>query len=131
MNGESQTTKTTRWFGSTTEQSGSNSFHQYALIASETIDAESSSSELATDIINALIDVIEPATGQTTLTLYEYVNPDALEDIITASAEKKSDIEVRFTVEGYLVTVRSNNTILIYESLGAHPSTSEKPSLAS
>ncbi|WP_438267394.1 HalOD1 output domain-containing protein [Haladaptatus halobius] len=75
--------------------------------------------------------MIEPTAGQTTLTLYEYVNPDALEDIVTASAEKKSDVEVRFTVVDYLVTVRSNNTILIYEPLGAHRSTSEKPCLAS
>ncbi len=62
--------------------------------------------------------MIEPAAGQTTLSLYEYVNPDALEDIIAASASKKSDVEVRFTVEDYLVTVRSDHTILIYEPLG-------------
>ncbi|WP_245800259.1 HalOD1 output domain-containing protein [Haladaptatus litoreus] len=65
------------------------------------------------------MNVIEPAGGQTTLLLYEYVNPDALEGIIEASAEKKSDIEVRFTVEDYLVTVRSNGRILIYEPLKA------------
>ncbi|WP_435157488.1 HalOD1 output domain-containing protein [Haladaptatus sp. DFWS20] len=70
--------------------------------------------------------MIEPAAGQTTLSLYEYVNPDALEDIIEASASKQSDVEVRFTVKGYLVTVRSNNTVLIYEPLGARSGASEK-----
>jgi hypothetical protein len=126
MHSESLTTKTTSWFGSTTEHSGPSSTHQYALIASETIDPESSSSELVTGVVNVLIDVIEPAAGQTTLTLYEYVNPDALEDIIIASAEKKSDVEIRFTVEDYLVTVRSNNIILIYEPLGAQRGTGGK-----
>ncbi|WP_253226839.1 hypothetical protein [Haladaptatus sp. AB643] len=36
----------------------------------------------------------ETIDGQTTLSLYEYENPDALEDIIEASASKKSDVEV-------------------------------------
>nr|WP_076432740.1 HalOD1 output domain-containing protein [Haladaptatus litoreus] len=110
-------TKTTSWFGSIPEHSEPSPSPQYALIASETIDLESSSSELVTSVVDVLIDVIEPAAGQTTLSLYEYVNPDALEDIIEASASKKSDVEVRFTVEDYLVTVRSNNTVLIYEPL--------------
>ncbi|WP_076433347.1 HalOD1 output domain-containing protein [Haladaptatus litoreus] len=63
--------------------------------------------------------MIEPAADQTTLSLYEYMNPDALEDIIEASASKQSDVEVRFTIEDYLVTVRSNHTVLIYEPLDA------------
>ncbi len=119
MNSDTMRTKTTSWFGSTTEHSGPSPPPQYALVASETIDLESSSSELITSVVDVLIDVMEPAGGQTTLSLYEYVNPDGLENIITASASKKSDVEVRFTVEGYLVTVRSNNSILIYEPLGA------------
>ncbi len=65
------------------------------------------------------MDVIEPTAGQITLSLYEYVNPDALEEIIEASASKQSDVAVRFTVEDYLVTVRSDNTVLIYEPLKA------------
>jgi Halobacterial output domain 1 len=113
-------TQTTSWFGST-EHFGPSPPPQYALVASETIDRESSTSAHVVGVVEALINVIEPADGQTTLSLYEYVNPDALEDIIEASASKKSDVEVRFTVEDYLVTVRSNNTILIYESLGAQP----------
>jgi hypothetical protein len=118
MNSDTMRTETTGWFGSTTEHSGP-SPPQYALVASETIDLESSSSELITSVVEVLIDVMEPTDGQTTLSLYEYVNPDALEDIIVASASKQSDVEVRFTVEGYLVTVRSDNTVLIYESIGA------------
>ncbi len=125
------TTQTTSWFGSTTEQSGPRSPPQYALVASATINLEASNLELVTEVVNALSDVVEPATGQTTLSLYEYVNPDALEDIIGASASKKSDVEVRFTVEDYLVTIRSNNTILIYEPLGAHRGTGENPCPAS
>ena len=49
----------------------------------------------------------------------------AVNDLLAASSSKKSDVKVRFTVEDYLVTVRSNNTILIYEPLGAR-SSSEK-----
>ncbi len=120
-------TKTTSWFGSTTEHSGPSPPPQYALVASETIDLDSPTSELITSVVEALIDVIEPAGGQTKLSLYEYVDPDALEDIIEASASKKSDVEVRFTVEDYLVTVRSNNTVLIYEPLGTRRDAGENP----
>ena len=119
MNSKSMITQTTSWFGSTTEHSGPSPPPQYALVASEPIDLESSPSELVTSVIDVLIDVIEPTGGQTTLALYKYVNPDALEDIIEASASKQSDVEVRFTVENYLVTVRSNHTVLIYEPLDA------------
>ncbi|WP_435156243.1 HalOD1 output domain-containing protein [Haladaptatus sp. DFWS20] len=118
--------KTTSWFGSTTKHTGS-SPPQYTLVASETIDLESSSSELVTSVVDAVINMIESADGQTTLSLYEYVNPDALEDILEASASKRSDVEVRFTVEGYLVAVRSNNTILIYEPI-AQCNTEKNPS---
>ncbi|WP_458208668.1 HalOD1 output domain-containing protein [Haladaptatus sp. NG-SE-30] len=131
MNSDTMRTKTTSWFGSTTEHSGPSPPPQYALVASETIDFESSSSELITSVVEVLIDVMEPAGGQTTLSLYEYVNPDALEDIITASASKKSDVEVRFTVEDYLVIVRSDNTVLIYEPIGSQRDTDGNPCPAS
>ncbi|WP_227380941.1 HalOD1 output domain-containing protein [Haladaptatus halobius] len=98
---------------------------------SKTIDLESSTSELVVGVVEALVEVIEPAGGQTTLSLYEYVNPDALKDIITASAEKKSDVEVRFTVEDYLVTVRSDNTILIYGPIRAQRGSGGNPCPAS
>ncbi|WP_227357279.1 HalOD1 output domain-containing protein [Haladaptatus salinisoli] len=124
MNSDTIRTKTTSWFGSTTEHSGPSPPPQYALVASKTIDPEALGSELVVGVVEALVEVIEPAAGQTTLSLYEYVNPDALEDIITASTEKKSDVEVRFTVEDYLVTVRSDNTILIYEPIRAQRETS-------
>ncbi|WP_423747252.1 HalOD1 output domain-containing protein (plasmid) [Haladaptatus sp. SPP-AMP-3] len=71
--------------------------------------------------------MIKPTGSQSTFALYEYVNPDALEDIIEVCASKKSDVEVRFTVEGYLVSVRSDNTIPIYEPPGAHCDISENP----
>ena len=119
MNSNTTRTKTTSWFGSSTGNSAPSPPPQYALVASETIDPESSSSELVAGVVEALIDVMEPVAGQTTLPLYEYVNPDALEDIIEASASKKGDVEVRFIVEKYLVTVRSDDTILIYEPLKA------------
>ncbi len=80
--------------------------------------------ELVTEVADALMNVIEPAGGQIILSLYEYVNPDALEDIITASTEKKSDIEVRFMVEDYLITVRSDHTVLIYEPIRVQRETS-------
>ena len=119
MNNHIVQTKTTNWFGSTTKPIEPAPPTQYTLVASETIDLESSSLELVTGVVEALSDVMEPEAGQTPLSLYEYVNPDALEDIITASASKKSDVEVRFAVEDYLVTVRSNHTVLIYEPLDA------------
>jgi hypothetical protein len=68
MHSEPLTTKTIRWFGSNTEHSGSSPSHQYTLIASETINLESSTSELVTGVVDVLIDVIEPAAGQTTST---------------------------------------------------------------
>ena len=119
MNSNTIRIKTTSWFGSNTEHPAPSPSPQYALVASETIDLGSSNSELVAGVVKALIDVMEPAAGQTTLSLYEHVNPDALEDIIEASAAKKSDVEVRFTVEDYLVTVRSDDTVLIYEPLEA------------
>ncbi|WP_266082911.1 HalOD1 output domain-containing protein [Haladaptatus caseinilyticus] len=131
MNSDTMRTKTTGWFGSTTEHSGPSPPLQYTLVASETINREVSGSEIVTGIVDVLIDVIEPISGQTTLSLYEYVNPDALEDIITASASKKSDVEVRFTVEGYLVIVRSDNTVLIYEPIGTQRDTDGNPCPAS
>jgi Halobacterial output domain 1 len=118
MNSDTERTQTTSWLGSTAECSGPSPPPQYALATSETINFDSSTSELVAGVVETLIDVIEPASGQTTLSLYEYVNPDALEDIIEASASKQSDVEVRFTVENYLTTVRSDNTVLIYEPIG-------------
>ncbi|WP_231189888.1 HalOD1 output domain-containing protein [Haladaptatus sp. DYF46] len=131
MNSDTERTQAIGWFGSAAEYSGPSSPPQYALVASETIDFDSSTSELVAGVVEALIDVIEPAGGQTTLSLYEYVDPDALEDIITTSASKKSDVEVRFTVEDYLVTVRSDNTILIYKPIGTQRDTDGNPCPAS
>ena len=120
------TLETTTWFGSAVDASGPSLSSQYTLVASETIDPEASRPEIVTGVVDVLIDVLEPAAGQTTLSLYEYVNPDALGDIIEASASKMSDSEVRFTIEDYLVTVRSDYTILIYESLGIRSGASER-----
>ncbi|ODR79871.1 hypothetical protein BG842_05015 [Haladaptatus sp. W1] len=121
------TLETTTWFGSAVDASGPRLSSQYALVASETIDPEASRPEIVTGVVDVLMDVIEPTVGQTTLSLYEYVNPDALEDIIEASASKKSDIEVRFTIEDYLVTVRSDYTILIYKPIGTQRDTGKNP----
>ncbi|EFW94227.1 hypothetical protein ZOD2009_00305 [Haladaptatus paucihalophilus DX253] len=121
------TLETTTWFGSAVDASGPSLSSQYALVASKTIDPEASRPEIVTGIVDVLMDVIEPTVGQTTLSLYEYVNPDALEEIIEASASKKSDIEVRFTIEDYLVTVRSDYTILIYKPIGTQRDTGKTP----
>lgn len=109
-------TETTSWFGTNTERSEPRSPPQYALTASYSIESGCSP---ALSVVEAVVDVTEPMGGQTSLRLYEHVNPDALEDIITASSTKKSDVEVRFTIEEYLVVVRSTKTILIYEPLEA------------
>lgn len=68
-------------------------------------------------VVDVIIDATEPAGGQTTLTLDEHVEPDALNDLIEASADKQSYVEVQFTFEQTLVVVRSTGTILIYEPL--------------
>ncbi|MFH5801554.1 HalOD1 output domain-containing protein [Haladaptatus sp. CMAA 1911] len=121
------TLETTTWFGSGVDASDPSRSSQYALVASETIDPEVSRPEIVIGVVDVIMDVIEPTVGQTTLSLYEYVNPDALEDIIEVSASKKSDNEVRSTTEDYLVTVWSDYTILIYKPIGTQLDTGENP----
>jgi hypothetical protein len=106
--------KTTTWFGNTTEPPNSRSSPQYAL--TNTVPVPSDQSVLVS-LVEVVVETIESQDGQTSLNLYVYVNPYALEEIIDASATKKSDVEVRFTFDDHLIVVRSNNTILIYEPL--------------
>lgn len=116
MQSEPMTSETTSWFGTDTEHPGLRLPSEYALTASYSIEPGNSPT---LTVVEAIIDITEPPDGQTSLNIYEHINPDALDDIITASATKKSDVEVRFTFEEYLVVVRSTNTILLYESLDA------------
>lgn len=104
--------ETTSWFGATTEPPNSRASTQYALSTTVPITPGQS---VAVGIVKAVVETIEPQGGQTSLNLYEHVNPDALKEIIDTSATKKSDVEVRFTFEDHLIVVRSNDTILIYE----------------
>ncbi|MFH5800598.1 HalOD1 output domain-containing protein [Haladaptatus sp. CMAA 1911] len=87
---------------------------QYVLQRTRSVDADES---LTVSLVEALVDTLEPPERQASLSLYEYVNPEALEDLIEASEEKESGIEVRFTIDDHLVTVRSNGTILIHERI--------------
>ncbi|WP_227380607.1 HalOD1 output domain-containing protein [Haladaptatus halobius] len=116
MQSEPIASETTSWFRNDTEHSGPSPPPQYALTASYSIEPNCSP---VLSVVEAVVDVIEPPGGQTSLRLYEHVNPDALEGLIVASSEKKSDVEVRFTIEEYLIVVRSTKTILIYEPLEA------------
>lgn len=114
MRSESIPIETTNWFGTDAERTGPLLPTQYSLTASYSIDPDRSPT-LA--VVEAVVDVTEPADGQASLELYEHVSPDALDDLVTASSNKKSNVEVRFTVETYLVVVRSTDRILIYEPL--------------
>lgn len=116
MQSESIAIETTSWFANDTKHAGPRPPAQYALTASYSTEPNYSPAQA---VVEAIVDITEPAGGQTSLRLYEHVNLDALEDIITASSTKKSDVEVRFTIEKYLVVVRSTKTILIYEPLEA------------
>ncbi|WP_231188925.1 HalOD1 output domain-containing protein [Haladaptatus sp. DYF46] len=106
--------ETTSWFESTAESPNSRTSTEYAL--SHTVSITSNQS-VAVEVINAIVETIEPQRKQTSLNLYEHVNPDALKEIIDTSTTKKSDVEVRFTFEDHLIAVRSNDTIRIYKPL--------------
>jgi len=71
------------------------------------------------NVVDVVLDVTDRRDGQTTLTLYEHLNPDALDDLVDATPDKRSHVEVRFTVDDLLVVVRSANTSLVYEPLDA------------
>ncbi|WP_458207525.1 HalOD1 output domain-containing protein [Haladaptatus sp. NG-SE-30] len=103
--------QTANWFAAETRQPGTGGDQQYTLVAPFTIDPERSPSLCVAEAVSAVTE----SAGQTTLALYEYLEPDALDQIVEASVDKRSDVEIRFTVEEYLVVVRSPYTILIYE----------------
>lgn len=110
------TTKTTCWFNTKTKPTSPKAPSQYALTATRSINPDCS---LPIGLVEAVVDVLELPDGQTSLQLYMHVNPDALEEIIEASETKESSVEVRFMIHDYLIAVRSNHTVLIYEPLGA------------
>ncbi|RBI59947.1 hypothetical protein DMJ13_19800 [halophilic archaeon] len=107
-------TATTTWFGTETDTPDPSSPTRYELTESYPIDPAQSPTQA---VVDAMLDMSEPPGGQTTLTLYEHIDPDALEDLIDASEDKRSHVEVRFQVDEYLFVVRSTNTIRVYEPL--------------
>ncbi|MFH5800858.1 HalOD1 output domain-containing protein [Haladaptatus sp. CMAA 1911] len=111
-----RTVETTNWFENENTSTGSNSPPQYALIATQSIDPDHS---LPVSVIETVVETLRPPGGQTSLNLYQHVNPDALEELIEASKAKQSGVEVRFVIENHLVSVRSDNTVRIYEPLGS------------
>ncbi|WP_227378742.1 HalOD1 output domain-containing protein [Haladaptatus halobius] len=117
MQSEPMATETTNWFSTDTECTGPSLPTQYTLTASYSIEPDYPP---ALAVVEAVVDVTEPADGQASLELYEHVDPDALNDIISESSNKRSNVEVRFAIETYLVVVRSTDHILIYEPLDAH-----------
>lgn len=106
------TVETTAWFDTDAGRSDLDAPVRYERTATYSMDSARAPS---VDVIDAIVDVVEPTDGQTTLTLYEYLDPDGFNAVLTASTDKKSHVEVRFTVEGYLVAVRSDDTIVVYE----------------
>lgn len=104
--------ETTTWL--TTNKTTSPTTTQYKLAKSYPMDLAESPRQA---VIDAIVDVTEPAGGQTTLTLYDHVDPDALGDLIEASANKRSHVEARFTFEQFLIIVHSTGTIFVYEPL--------------
>ena len=99
------------WLGETTNPGES---EQYAL--KNTISVTPNRPILVC-IVEAIIETAELQDGQTSLSLYDHIDTDALNEIISTSKSKKSDIEVRFTFNDLLIIVRSDNTISIYELL--------------
>lgn len=89
----------------------------YTLIESYSMDPAQSPKH---NVVDAVLDVTNPPAGQTTLTLYEHIAPDALDDLIDKSEDKQSSVEVRFTIDEYLIVVRSTGALLVYEPLRAH-----------
>ncbi|RBI59207.1 hypothetical protein DMJ13_23860 [halophilic archaeon] len=108
------TATTTTWFGTETDRPGPSVSTQYTLTGSYSMDSSRSPKH---GVVDAVLDATEPPDGQTTLTLYEHLDPDALDALIDASADKRSHVEVRFTIDEFLVVVRSTDTILVYEPL--------------
>jgi Halobacterial output domain 1 len=104
----------TTWFEDESKCPGPSVPPQYALRRTRSIGPSES---LTVSLVEAVVDTLEPPERQTSLRLYEYVNPEALEELIETSGAKASGIEVRFTIDDYLVTVRSNGTILIHERI--------------
>ncbi|WP_435156044.1 HalOD1 output domain-containing protein [Haladaptatus sp. DFWS20] len=103
--------QTANWFAAETERPGHDGVNRYTLVAPFTMDPSRPVSLCVADAVTAVTE----SSGQTTLALYEYLDPDALDEIVDASTGKRSHVEVRFTIEEYLVIVRSPHTILIYE----------------
>ncbi|ODR80951.1 hypothetical protein BG842_00690 [Haladaptatus sp. W1] len=124
MSSNPASVETTHWFENESTSADPTNPPQYVLIATWSVDPDQS---LTVSLIETIVDTLKPPDGQTSLSLYQHVNPDALEEIIEASTTKESGVEVRFTIEDYLVTVRSNDTVLIYEPLGPHRSSSRNP----
>ena len=110
------TVTTTTWFGRETDRPGPSVPTQYTLIESYSLDSSQSPKH---GVVDAILDATDRPADQTTLTLYEHLDPDALDALIDASAGKRSHVEIRFTVDEYLVVVRSTSTVLVYEPLRA------------
>ena len=106
--------ETTTWFGSETDAPGPRVPTRYTLTGSYSMDGSQSPTA---NVVDVVLDVTDRRDGQTTLTLYEHLNPDALDDLVDATPDKRSHVEVRFTIDDFLIVVRSSNTILVYEPL--------------
>ena len=86
-------TATTTWFGPETDTPDSGSPMRYERTESYPIESAQPPTQ---EVVDAMLDMSEPSGGQTTLTLYEHINPDALNDLIDAGEDKRSHVEVRF-----------------------------------
>ncbi len=66
--------ETTSWFGTNTEHSGPSPPPQHTLTTSYSIEPDCPPT---LGVVEAVVDVTAPVGGQTSLYLYEHVNPDA------------------------------------------------------
>lgn len=108
--------ETTTWFGTETDTPSPSLPTRYTLVESSSVDPTQS---LTCSVVGVILDIVDLPDGQTTLTLYEHLDPDAFDDLIDAGAEKQSHVEVRFTIDDYLLVVRSTNRILVFEPVQA------------
>ena len=75
----------------------------------------SSPAKLSTTVVHALAEVMETDVTDTGFSLYDSVDPDALDSIFSLKSDgtPRSPGHLAFTVQGYRVTVYSDGHIVI------------------
>lgn len=70
-------------------------------------DAESPTSA----VVDAIAQLADLDPDELDFVLYDYVNPDALDDLLARQPRQNGGVEVEFVVSGFEVTVRNDGTV--------------------